>query len=184
VLCQLSYTHHLSRHDGRRGTRENYANARALARARQEGIEPPTYGLEGRCSIRLSYWRTPENQRLRLLRSDCAHKAAALRARNCAHEGVQLLRGVAQVALTHDVEVSSTRGTIRGEGASVSSDGREHAKLYGAHEARGNPPLRQITEEPRRPRLARRYLRPLMPGHRLDPAARSRRYYPQVVLGQ
>src|SRR5579862_6195345 len=25
---------------------------------RQEGIEPPTYGLEGRCSIRLSYWRT------------------------------------------------------------------------------------------------------------------------------
>ncbi len=24
---------------------------------RQEGIEPPTHGLEGRCSIRLSYWR-------------------------------------------------------------------------------------------------------------------------------
>jgi hypothetical protein len=24
---------------------------------RQEGLEPPTYGLEIRCSIQLSYWR-------------------------------------------------------------------------------------------------------------------------------
>ena len=33
---QLSYTHHM---------------------ARQKGLEPLTHGLEGRCSIRLSYWR-------------------------------------------------------------------------------------------------------------------------------
>ena len=26
--------------------------------ARQEGLEPPTYCLEGSCSIRMSYWRT------------------------------------------------------------------------------------------------------------------------------
>ena len=26
--------------------------------ARQEGFEPPTYCLEGSCSIQLSYWRT------------------------------------------------------------------------------------------------------------------------------
>ncbi len=25
--------------------------------ARQEGLEPPTYCLEGSCSIQLSYWR-------------------------------------------------------------------------------------------------------------------------------
>ena len=34
---QLSYTHHIL--------------------ARQEGFEPPTYCLEGSCSIQLSYWR-------------------------------------------------------------------------------------------------------------------------------
>ena len=28
-----------------------------LELARQEGLEPPTYCLEGSCSIQLSYWR-------------------------------------------------------------------------------------------------------------------------------
>ena len=36
---QLSYTHHI------------------IHLARQEGFEPPTYCLEGSCSILLSYWR-------------------------------------------------------------------------------------------------------------------------------
>ena len=26
--------------------------------ARQEGFEPPAHGLEGRCSVQLSYWRS------------------------------------------------------------------------------------------------------------------------------
>ncbi len=36
---------------------------------RQKGVEPPTHGLEGRCSILLSYWRiTPNNLSIRLER--------------------------------------------------------------------------------------------------------------------
>ena len=41
VLCQLSYIHHIL--------------------VRQEGFEPPTYCLEGSCSIHLSYWRIPSD---------------------------------------------------------------------------------------------------------------------------
>ena len=40
---QLSYTHHKSAF---------------YSMARLEGLEPPTYGLEGRCSILLSYRRS------------------------------------------------------------------------------------------------------------------------------
>ena len=43
---QLSYTHH----------------SWSLAMARQEGLEPPAYCLEGSCSILLSYWRILRRQ--------------------------------------------------------------------------------------------------------------------------
>ena len=36
-------------------SREN--QAATSSKARQAGLEPTTLGLEGRCSIRLSYWR-------------------------------------------------------------------------------------------------------------------------------
>ncbi len=36
--------------------------------ARQEGFEPPTYCLEGSCSILLSYWRVSSREGLSLLR--------------------------------------------------------------------------------------------------------------------
>ena len=48
MLCQLSYIHHQARFHTRRWL---------LRLARLEGIEPPTGGLEIRCSIHLSYRR-------------------------------------------------------------------------------------------------------------------------------
>src|SRR5439155_5095087 len=53
MLCQLSYTHH------------QLCPGRAAVwhMARLEGIEPPTYGLEIRCSIQLSYRRNAEPAR-------------------------------------------------------------------------------------------------------------------------
>ncbi len=39
-------------------TKEILCGIQAKTRkARQEGFEPPTRGLEGRCSVLLSYWR-------------------------------------------------------------------------------------------------------------------------------
>ena len=63
---QLSYTHHMACpvfRDGAfvsaRRERPAFKEAwRKVKMARQEGLEPPTYCLEGRCSIQLSYRRT------------------------------------------------------------------------------------------------------------------------------
>jgi hypothetical protein len=46
MLCQLSYIHH-----------QPVPGLRGANLARLEGIEPPTVGLEIRCSIQLSYRR-------------------------------------------------------------------------------------------------------------------------------
>ena len=49
---QLSYTHHISGI-----TREASPQAALGEMARQKGLEPLAYCLEGSCSIQLSYWR-------------------------------------------------------------------------------------------------------------------------------
>ena len=49
---QLSYTHHISL------VWKNRRLTKTLeSLARQKGLEPLAYCLEGSCSIRLSYWR-------------------------------------------------------------------------------------------------------------------------------
>ncbi len=52
---QLSYSHHWN-HTGYPSPRPGAAASR-LRLARPAGLEPATTGLEGRCSIRLSYGR-------------------------------------------------------------------------------------------------------------------------------
>ena len=45
---------------------------------RQKGLEPPTYCLEGSCSIRMSYWRGCMEQVTRIELASPAWKAGAL----------------------------------------------------------------------------------------------------------
>jgi hypothetical protein len=54
VLCQLSYTHHP---DDPNRSADFSESAATVLLARQKGLEPLTRGLEGRCSVHLSYWR-------------------------------------------------------------------------------------------------------------------------------
>ena len=57
MLCQLNYTHHIDFIAIRApngGKRSREAREKMV---RQKGLEPPTYCLEGSCSIRMSYWR-------------------------------------------------------------------------------------------------------------------------------
>ena len=53
---QLSYTHHMDIHMGSTDDREKMA--------RQKGLEPLAYCLEGSCSILLSYWRKQSVERV------------------------------------------------------------------------------------------------------------------------
>src|SRR5690606_1570749 len=81
VLCQLSYSHH-------------------KLLARQEGVEPSTYGLEGRCSIQLSYWR-PRGSVLVGARgfeppTPCAQGRCATRLRYTPKAGGQIAQAPAQ----------------------------------------------------------------------------------------
>ena len=50
----------------------------AVLMARQEGLEPPTYCLEGSCSIQLSYWRIEVERVTGIEPASPAWKAGAL----------------------------------------------------------------------------------------------------------
>ncbi len=64
MLYRLSYSHH-----GNRVIlldRSRLVNGKGEYQlARQEGFEPSTHGLEGRCSVLLSYWRNGRGERIR-----------------------------------------------------------------------------------------------------------------------
>ncbi len=57
MLYQLSYTHHKNVAILSNCSFSCQRESHPEFMARQEGLEPSTYGLEGRCSIQLSYWR-------------------------------------------------------------------------------------------------------------------------------
>ena len=70
VLCQLNYTHHIC---GR-----NLLKHPQRELARQKGLEPLAYCLEGSCSIQLSYWRMLMEQVTGIEPASPAWKAGAL----------------------------------------------------------------------------------------------------------
>ena len=67
-LYRLSYSHHRVQHAQTAHDTETRLSfcCRASAKSRKlacpEGLEPPTLGLEGRCSIQLSYGQSDHNR--------------------------------------------------------------------------------------------------------------------------
>src|SRR5690606_606961 len=84
-LYQLSYSHHWCKNRTALAKKKDYSRNLACP----EGLEPPTLGLEGRCSIQLSYGQLKNTQSScskqcnRVLRSEFTTGAAIGRTSVC-----------------------------------------------------------------------------------------------------